>query len=234
MIRVLLPRQRPDWQLVTPGVLLLCAFAVPGAMLVAGQGEPAFNGVDTAWQAYSFTLHSPFWDSVNSLLNWAGYVGMLVFHVVLAIALLVWRRPMAAVFAAASGVSVLALTQLTKAVVGRDRPEGAKVLTDTGSYPSGHVSATTAFLMVLAFLIGRWWMGFLAVIGVIAMMISRTYLSAHWLSDVLGGACLAAGVVLLMWCHFRDICIKENAEADGRTIWAAKASQRRQGAGPAK
>ncbi|MBP2268257.1 undecaprenyl-diphosphatase [Pseudarthrobacter sp. PvP004] len=234
MIRVLRPRQRPAWQLVTPGVLLLCAFAVPGILVMAGQGEPAFNGVDVTWQAYAFSLHSPFWDGVNVVLNWAGYAGMLVFHVVLAISLLIWQRPMAAVFAASSGIAVLALTQLAKAVVGRDRPEGAKVLTDTGSYPSGHVSTTTAFLMVLAILIGRSWMALLAVSGILAMMISRTYLSAHWLSDVLGGACLAAGIVLLMWWRLRDICIKENDRADGRTIWAAKASRRRQATEQAK
>ncbi|MGR0161353.1 phosphatase PAP2 family protein [Paenarthrobacter nitroguajacolicus] len=234
MIRVLRPRQRPSWQLVTPGVLLLCAFAIPGVLLIAGQGEPAFNGLDTTWQAYALGLHSPFWDGVNVFLNWAGYAGMIVFHVVLAISLLIWQRPMAAVFAAVSGTAVLALTQLAKAVVGRDRPEAAQVLTDTGSYPSGHVSTTTAFLAVLALLIGRWWMVLVAAIGVVAMMISRTYLSAHWLSDVLGGACLAAGIVLLMWWRFRDICVNENELADGRTIWTARASQRRQAARQAK
>ncbi|MGO4147217.1 phosphatase PAP2 family protein [Paenarthrobacter sp. YAF11_1] len=228
MIRVLLPRQRPGWQLLVPSVLLLCAFVVPGIMILAGQGEPAFNGVDTSWQAFTFTLQSPFWDGVNALLNWAGYAGILVFHVILAVALLIWQRPLGAVFAATSGITALALTQLAKAVVGRDRPQGAQVLTDTGSYPSGHVSATTAFLMVLAILLGRWWMTLVAAMGVLAMMLSRTYLSAHWLSDVLGGACLAAGIVLIMWWRFRDICVKENELADGRTIWAAKASRRLQ------
>ncbi|SEJ19304.1 undecaprenyl-diphosphatase [Arthrobacter sp. yr096] len=226
MVRDILRTQRPDWQLITPGLLLLCAFAVPAAMLLGGQGEPAFNGVDTIWQAYSFTLHSPFWDDVNAVLNWAGYVGVLIFHALLAVFLLVFQRPMAAVFAAASGISVLAVTQLAKAVVGRSRPEGAEVLTDTGSYPSGHVSATTAFLMVLVFLIGRWWINVLAVLGVVAMMISRTYLSAHWLSDVLGGACLAAGVVLLMWWRFRKICLMENAAR--KPLRRAKASRRLQ------
>lgn len=198
--------------------MLLCAFAVPAVLLLTGHGEPAFNGLDTAWQAYSFTLHSPFWDGVNVVLNAVGYVGVLVLHAILAIALLVWRRPMAALFAAASGIVVLALTQITKAVVGRDRPEGARVLSDTGSYPSGHVSATTAFLVVVALLIGRWWMTVLAVIGVVAMMMSRTYLSAHWLSDVLGGACLATGIVLIFWLPFRLICIHENSRAEGTTI----------------
>ncbi|SDX00612.1 undecaprenyl-diphosphatase [Arthrobacter sp. cf158] len=226
MVRNILRTQRPDWQLITPGLLLLCAFAVPAAMLLGGQGEPAFNGVDTIWQAYSFTLHSPFWDDVNAVLNWAGYVGVLIFHALLAVFLLVFQRPMTAVFAAASGISVLAVTQLAKAVVGRSRPEGAEVLTDTGSYPSGHVSATTAFLMVLVFLIGRWWINVLAVLGVVVMMINRTYLSAHWLSDVLGGAYLAAGVVLLMWWRFRKICLMENAAR--KPLRRAKASRRLQ------
>jgi len=196
-------------------------------MILVGQGEPAFNAVDTRWQAFSFTLHTPFWDSVNSILNVAGYVGMLVCHGILAVGLFVWNRPMSAAFVTTSGIVALALTQLAKVVVGRERPTGAKVLTDTGSYPSGHVSATTAFLMVLAFLAGRWWMTSMAALGVVAMMISRTYLSAHWLSDVVGGACLAAGVVVLVWWRFQDICIQENATARRGPIWSTGASPRR-------
>ncbi|MFC8039339.1 phosphatase PAP2 family protein [Paenarthrobacter sp. NPDC057355] len=228
MIGLLSPRRQPDWQLVAPGALLVCGFLVPAAMLLFGQGEPAFNSGDTWWQAFAFTLHTPFWDGVNGVLNLMGYAGMLVCHGLLAIALLIWNRPVTAIFVAATGIAALALTQVTKAVVGRARPEGAKVLTDTGSYPSGHVSATTALLVVLALLIGRWWMTAVAALGVLAMMISRTYLSAHWLSDVLGGACLAAGLALLMWWRFRDICIQENARAEGKTTWRARASRRRQ------
>ncbi|MDD7834315.1 phosphatase PAP2 family protein [Paenarthrobacter sp. AB444] len=223
MIRVLTPRPRPDWQLVVPGVLLLCGFLVPAAMLLLGQGEPAFNSADTWWQAFAFTLHTPFWDGVNAVLNLVGYVGMLVCHGLLAIALLISKRPVTAAFVVVTGVTALALTQLAKAVVGRARPEGAKVLTDTGSYPSGHVSATTALLVVLALLMGRWWMTALAAFGILAMMISRTYLSAHWLSDVLGGACLAAGIALLMWWRFRNICIQENASTGSRPTWRARA-----------
>ncbi|MGP0222224.1 phosphatase PAP2 family protein [Paenarthrobacter sp. NCHU4564] len=228
MIRVLSPSTRPDWQLITAGTVLLCAFLVPAVILMSGQGEPAFNRADTQWQAYIFTLQSPAGDAVNAFLNWAGYAGMLFFHVVLVTVLFIWRRPKAAIFSSTSGLTALALTQLAKAVVGRDRPEGARVLTDTGSYPSGHVSATTAFLVILSLLMGRAWMKVLAAIGIVAMMVSRTYLLAHWLSDVLGGACLAAGTVLLFWVAFRKACIKENAEADGMTIWQAKALQRRQ------
>ncbi|MDR6638616.1 phosphatase PAP2 family protein [Paenarthrobacter nitroguajacolicus] len=234
MIRVLHLRARPGWRTALAGVLLFTAFIIPGVMLLVGQGEPAFTRVDTWWQAFVFTLRSPFWDGLNAFLNSIGYVGMLVLHALLAAALLVWRRPVTATFALTSGVAALALTQLAKVVVGRQRPEGAKVLADTGSYPSGHVSATTAFLVVLLVLLGRWWVTVLAVLGVIAMMISRTYLSAHWLSDVFGGACLASGVVFLLWWRFRRSCIAEDARSDGKAIWSARALRRRPGAGRAE
>ncbi|MFJ4170625.1 phosphatase PAP2 family protein [Paenarthrobacter sp. NPDC089714] len=230
MARLLQPRQRPTWQIATPAVLLLTAFIVPGLLILAGNGEPAFNGVDTLWQAYVFTLHTPLWDQVNVLLNSVGYVGMLVLQLLLGVILLLWQRPRTALFVMVAGVTALALTQLAKVVVGRQRPEGAKVLTDTGSYPSGHVSATTTFLVVMVVLIDRFWIKALAALGILAMMISRTYLSAHWLSDVLGAACLGTGLVLLLWVPFRSICIAEN-ERTG-PIWRAKASQHRQAAGP--
>ncbi|WP_284987322.1 phosphatase PAP2 family protein [Arthrobacter sp. fls2-241-R2A-172] len=234
MIRVLHPRERPGWQPALTGALLFSAFTVLGIMLMVGHAEPIFKPVDVWWQAFVSTLHSPFWDGLNAFLNSIGYVGMLVLHALLAAALLVWRRPLTATFALTSGVAALALTQLAKVLVGRQRPEGARVLTDTGSYPSGHVSATTTFLVVVVILLGRWWVTLLAMIGVIAMMISRTYLSAHWLSDVLGAACLASGVVLLLWWRFGRSCIAENAGSDGKAIWSAGALRRQPGAGQAE
>lgn len=229
MVRILQPRPRPAWQIVAPGALLLAAFLVTAVLILASQGDPPFNGLDTMWQAYVFILHSPFWDQVNAVLNGVGYVGMLILQGLLAVALLVLRRPWTALFTVVASLSALALTQLAKAVVGRHRPEGAKVLTDTGSYPSGHVSATTTSLVIIALLIGRYWTRLLALVGIAAMMVSRTYLSAHWLSDVLGAFCLAAGIVLLVWWPFRNVCIREN-ESAGPTLRAG-AWQRRQGAG---
>jgi undecaprenyl-diphosphatase len=234
MPRILEPRHRPGSLLVAPAALLLTAFLVPGLLILAGQGEPAFNEVDTLWQAFVFTLHSPFWDQVNAFLNWLGYVGMLILEVLLVAALLLWRRPRMALFSTLAALVALGMTQLGKAVVGRDRPEGARVLTDTGSYPSGHVSATAVFLMTLVLLSGKLWFKLLAVAGILIMMASRTYLSAHWLSDVLGGACVGVGVTLLLWVPFMKICIKENLSAGSSPIWQAGASRRQPAEGQPK
>ena len=39
----------------------------------------------------------------------------------------------------------------------------------------------------------------LALLGIVGMAWSRTYLEAHWLSDVIGGSLLGVGVALVVF-----------------------------------
>lgn len=233
MIRVLHPRRSAAATVVAVSTALLSVAVVFGGMLLLDTARPVFQDMDNSWHDFSATLHTPLWDAVNPALNWAGYVGMLVFHVVLAFALIVGQRPISAAFSATAGLAVLLVTQLAKWTIGRERPADNRVFTDTGSYPSGHVSATTAFLLVVALLLGRWWVWMLSLAGIFSMMLSRTYLAAHWFTDVVGGACLSAGLVLLLWLAFQDVCIREHMNGVRTATWWSRALRRRPATGQA-
>jgi undecaprenyl-diphosphatase len=74
------------------------------------------------------------------------------------------------------------------------------------SFPSGHSMGSIVAYGLLAYLLVRWWPRWwarvlaIAVLGalILAIGFSRTYLCAHWFSDVLGG--FLAGTVWLAFC----------------------------------
>lgn len=230
MTRVLDPQRLPTGRVLAVSTLMLALGVILGGMLLADVTQPPFLGLDEGWAGWIVALRSPFWDGINAFLNLAGYRGVLVLDGLLALALLLRRRPQTAIFTVVAGVAVLALTQIVKAGVLRTRPANTIVLTDTGSFPSGHVATTAAFLLVLAILVGRAWTWVMAAAGILVMMVSRTYVSAHWLTDTVGGVCLAAPLVLLLWMGYRNICIQENGDARRLLTWRARAARRRQAA----
>ena len=88
-----------------------------------------------------------------------------------------------------------------KSVVDRPRPGAPMTRTTMASYPSGHAlaAATTAPGIVIALVpAGRTRRQLLAVAIPLAGLtaLSRTFLNAHWLSDVVGGFALGTGYAL--------------------------------------
>jgi len=97
-------------------------------------------------------------------------------------------------------VSELSVT-IFKALYDRPRPLGSLVETTGSSFPSGHatVGAVTVVALVIVFLPAgphrRIW-ELIAAGFAFFMGLSRTYLRAHWLTDVVAGTLLGAAAAI--------------------------------------
>lgn len=116
-------------------------------------------------------------------------------------------------------VVAMVLSQLligpVKNIYQRPRPPLPLVETTSWSFPSGHAVATAAVAIALVFVLvpagpRRRNLTLLAALGTVLMALSRLYVRAHWLSDVLAGAAMGAAVSILvlsvfgLWQRSRD------------------------------
>ncbi len=188
-------------RVLVTGLVLFLLGVLLTVVVASGRTRSAAQGVDDAWYrlmvahrwAPLVTLSKVLSAAFSAALSWS-------LRVLVTIVIAVRRHWLAL----AAWATTVLLSELmigpVKAVVDRPRPPGSLIATSAASYPSGHAiaSAVTAIGVVMAFTSGRrrlYWM-VAAVVLATLVAFSRTYLSAHWLSDVLGGSLLGAGLAL--------------------------------------
>jgi len=84
-------------------------------------------------------------------------------------------------------------------IVARVRPDDSLAESIATSFPSGHTAVATTFFITLALIFRRWYIWTLGAVWVLWMMWGRTYLHAHWLSDVVAGLLEGIAVATLVW-----------------------------------
>lgn len=208
---------RPAYGYLITGLVLVLLSCGLG-WWVFTRGDDPF-AIDVWWNGFVADWYSPFLTGFSQVMNWvgAGWFAILVVPIGGAIALILLRRPWAAVFFLVAAAVSAGGVQVLKHLFGRVRPEDIIVISDYGSYPSGHV-ANAATLAVAAFVIfPRVWVAIVGAVWVVLMAFSRTYLHAHWVSDTVGGAMLGAGAVLLVAAAFAVPMARENAAVAKKT-----------------
>ena len=139
-----------------------------------------------------------------------GILSNLVVPAVIIGALLLFRRPWGAVYYVTAAIASAMVTRLIKVLVGRERPEDILVTPDFGSFPSGHSSNAALVATALGIIFMRTWVWVAGAVYTVLMMLSRTYLGAHWISDTIGGLLVGAGVAVIIWAPFAEKLYREH------------------------
>lgn len=156
--------------------------------------------IDRAWDDAMSALANP----VGVIVAWVpaivgGTIGMIIIGVATTIVFLVVRRPWDALNVAASIALVVLIGAPLAAVIARSRPADSLAETVATSFPSGHTAVATTIAVTLALILRRRWVWVVGAAWVVLMMWSRTYLHAHWLSDVVAGFLEGVAVATLVW-----------------------------------
>ncbi|MFT4230011.1 MAG: phosphatase PAP2 family protein, partial [Microbacterium sp.] len=156
-------------------------------------------GVDAAWQDGLASVRGPVLLTFAYAMDWlgGGWFGVFAVPILVAGVLIALRRAWGAAFFIAAELVSAGIVQLLKHAVGRARPEDIVVVSDFGSFPSGHVANATTIAVAIVVLFPGVWGAVGGAVWVLLMAFSRTYLGAHWLSDTVGGALVGAGAALL-------------------------------------
>lgn len=158
------------------------------------------SAMDSAWNRMMIGIQTPVLRGASEVMNQVGGSWIAIYLIPLAIltALLIARRWRAGVFLVVSLLVSVSVVQLLKSLFGRARPEEMLVISDFGSFPSGHTANAATMATIAMLLLPRMWVLLVGVLWTIAMAFSRTLLSVHWLSDTIGGMLVGAGTVLIL------------------------------------
>lgn len=187
------------WPLIS-GIVAVAVAGALGLVIAQRLGNLPL-GIDTGVMEELLEERSIWLDVPARLMDWlgGGWFGIIVVPVCIVILLCVASRYWGALYYAIAALLSVGVVQLLKAIFDRPRPEELLVVTDAGSFPSGHVANAATMAVVLAIILNRWWVWFAGVAFIVLMALSRTYLGAHWLSDTIGGALIGAGIAVIVW-----------------------------------
>jgi len=208
------PAVRFAWQRITPGQLgleltTLLAVAAVGAFLFFGLASlvDARDMLRTDTRAFdvSARLEHAWLTDVTKVADDVGSLPWTATAAIVAVLFLAARRRVIEGAALGGGflLTVVAVN-VAKSVVDRGRPSDGLIAVDGSSFPSGHAAWSMAYVAIAvavahAFPRNLYRAAFVtaAIVVAAAVGLSRVYLRAHFMSDVVAGWGLAAAIFAL-------------------------------------
>lgn len=189
--------------------LLLSALSLLGLVKLTEDivRREAITGLD-AWVYNNITLvHTPLLTDVFMFItNLLSPLNIFLLTTGLLLVLLIKRRYEHAYILFFSLLGGVVIERLMKLIIERERPLPMLVLESGFSFPSGHATISTIFVLLLIYAykdsfrsLWKKYVFIAAGVGFFTLVaISRVYLGVHWLTDVLAGICLGVFWVTLL------------------------------------
>lgn len=220
------------WNRITPGQLGLeltttLAVAAVGSFAFGGnaitlQDKDLVTGDSTAFR-WADEIRGDTLDEIAKVITAFGSLGAVLIATAVAIVVLLMRRRVIEAATLASGLLITWIAvHVAKDAIDRPRPADPVVETAGSSYPSAHAAYAFAWVAI-AVVLTRTLPGLArttaaivaAVILAVAIGLTRVYLRAHYLSDVVGGAGLGAAIFAL--CGMAGLIVAFVRHNDDRT-----------------
>ncbi len=219
----LLPPRRVArlWPLISASTALLAVVAL-GAVIFYRENNKPF-GFELEWMSDIVEHRLPIWTVPALVFNalGGGVIAIFVVPFIIIAGLLLWRRRWAAIYFTIAVIVSPLVVELLKKSFGRPRPTDILVTTDFGSFPSGHSANAALIATVLGIVFARRWIWVVGALYTVAMMLSRTYLGAHWISDTIGGMLVGVAVAVAVWAPFALVLYRER-QLPHSPPWRAK------------
>ena len=189
------------WPLISGAVAVLLVAGL-GAIIALRGNLP--SEADAEWMEEILEHRSPLWEAPALLMDHigGGIFGVFVVPLLIIAVLCFFRRFVSALYFLIATVLSAGIVQLLKNIFERPRPEDILVVSDIGSFPSGHSANAATMAVVLGFIIRRLWVWVAGIAYTVLMVLSRTYLGAHWITDTIGGVILGSAVAVIVWAPF--------------------------------
>jgi len=203
------------WPLVSGGMAVLLVAGL-GAIIAYRDHNLPFS-FDLAFLGEVVEHRSAFWTVPALVMNniGGGIIGALVVPLAIILLFLLFRMKWAALYFASATIVSAGLVQLLKNLYERPRPQDILVTADLGSFPSGHTANAATMAVVLSLVLRRVWIWAAGVVYTVIMLLSRTYLGAHWLSDTFGGIVLGSAVAVIVWAPLAHRLLTERERRIG-------------------
>jgi undecaprenyl-diphosphatase len=197
------------WWVVSAAAALLLVVLL-AAVIFYRQADKPF-AFEVQWMGELVEARAPVFTVPALFLNWigGGIAGIAIVPLVIIAGLLIWRRPWAALYFLCAEIASAVVVLIIKNLIGRPRPTDILVTADVGSFPSGHSANAALIATTLGIIFWRTWVWIVGAAYTLLMMLSRTYLGAHWISDTVGGMLVGVGLAVIIWAPFAYVLYRE-------------------------